>query len=302
MANREHLQILKEGVKAWNAWRSQHLAVVPDLSGGDFRGTVLRYANLKDANLSGADLRDTNLRHANLGRARLDHARLYRAYFSNTRLLETSFAGAVLYETVFADVDLSSAKFLDTCVHKGPSVVDHRTLDRSAPLPVPFLRGCGLPDTLIEATLTRGGMSRYHSCFLSYSSQDQRFAEKLYADLQEHGVRCWFAAEHLQIGEKIRIGIDDSIHRHDRLLLILSRHSVTSQWVEQEVETALARERDEDTTVLFPIRLDDEVMSISRGWPGHIRNTRNIGDFRQWQVPASYEPALARLLRNLEIR
>jgi hypothetical protein len=33
MANPEHLQILRQGVKAWNAWRRQHRDITPDLSG-----------------------------------------------------------------------------------------------------------------------------------------------------------------------------------------------------------------------------------------------------------------------------
>ena len=32
MANQEHLDILKQGVKAWNQWRKEHPEVEPDLS------------------------------------------------------------------------------------------------------------------------------------------------------------------------------------------------------------------------------------------------------------------------------
>ncbi len=31
MANEEHLAILKQGVKAWNAWREEHQETLPDL-------------------------------------------------------------------------------------------------------------------------------------------------------------------------------------------------------------------------------------------------------------------------------
>jgi hypothetical protein len=33
MANPDHLKTLRQGVDAWNAWRNQHPAVAPDLSG-----------------------------------------------------------------------------------------------------------------------------------------------------------------------------------------------------------------------------------------------------------------------------
>jgi hypothetical protein len=46
MANQEHLDTLKQGVDAWNAWRKQHLKVYPDL-----RGVYLSEADLGKANL-----------------------------------------------------------------------------------------------------------------------------------------------------------------------------------------------------------------------------------------------------------
>ena len=41
-------------------------------------------------------------------------------------------------------------KGLETCRHVGPSTIDHRTLQRSGPLPLAFLRDVGLTDTLID--------------------------------------------------------------------------------------------------------------------------------------------------------
>jgi TIR domain-containing protein len=140
-------------------------------------------------------------------------------------------------------------------------------------------------------------LSRTH---VSYSKHDDAFVKRLYADLQGKGVRCWFAPEDLKIGEKIRTGIDESIQHHDKLLLVLSRHAVASQWVEQEVETALEKERKEHRTVLFPIRLDDDIMEIESGWPALIRNTRNIGDFTHWKSYNAYQKALGRLLHDLK--
>jgi hypothetical protein len=104
----------------------------------------------------------------------------------------------------------------------------------------------------------------------------------------------------LKIGAKIRPTIDQTIRLHDKLLLILSENSVKSQWVEQEVETALARERKQDETVLFPIRLDNAVMEIEGGWPALIKNTRNIGDFSRWKEHDAYQKGFNRLLRDLK--
>lgn len=125
-------------------------------------------------------------------------------------------------------------------------------------------------------------------------------AKKLYAHLQDIGVRCWFAPEDLKIGDNIRLGIDQAIRVHDKLLLILSEESINSYWVEHEVETAFAKERITRERVLFPIRIDDSVMSMTNGWAATIHNTRHIGDFRDWQSEAGYAAGFGRLLADLK--
>jgi TIR domain len=141
---------------------------------------------------------------------------------------------------------------------------------------------------------------QFYSCFISYASKDHAFAERLYADLQNHGVRCWFAPEDMKIGDRLRPRIDETIRLYDKLLLVLSRTSVASQWVEEEVEIALARERQHKTTILFPVRIDNTVMTLETGWPALICNTRNIGDFRRWKTHDVYQQAFDRLLRDLK--
>ncbi|NER84179.1 MAG: toll/interleukin-1 receptor domain-containing protein, partial [Leptolyngbya sp. SIO1D8] len=204
-------------------------------------------------------------------------------------------------ETVLANIDLSQAQGLDTCEHFGPSPIDYRTLARSGQLPLSFLRGVGLPDTFIDYIPSLFNQPlQFYSCFISYSSKDEAFAQRLHADLQDKGVRCWYAPEDLPIGAKIRVGIDEAIRRYDKLLLILSEHSVNSQWVEQEVETALEKERERNQLVLFPIRVDEAVMTSGDGWTRLIKNTRNIGNFNHWQDYQSYQKGLERLVRDLK--
>lgn len=140
----------------------------------------------------------------------------------------------------------------------------------------------------------------FYSCFISYSSKDEIFAQKIKQDLDKEGVKCWFAPDDLKIGDKFRATIDESIRIHDKLLLILSTHSLHSNWVEKEVETAFEREQKEQRIVLFPIRLDDSIMTIQNGWPADIRRTRHIGDFRKWRDRSFYRIALKRLLSDLK--
>lgn len=145
-----------------------------------------------------------------------------------------------------------------------------------------------------------GKAIQYYTCFISYSSKDQAVAERLYADLQSKGVRCWFAPEDMKIGDKIRVRIDESIRFYDKLLLVLSEYSIGSDWVEYEVEAALAKEVKEEPTVLFPIRLDATIMESKTAWATHIQRTLHIGDFTTWKNHDDYQKALNRLLSDLK--
>jgi hypothetical protein len=113
-------------------------------------------------------------------------------------------------------------------------------------------------------------------------------------------VRCWIAQEDLKTGDKIRARIDEAIHLQEKLLLLLSEHSIASTWVENEVEAALEREDRQQREVLFPVRLDEAVIQTSRAWAATLRRTRHIGDFTCWTDPQAYQQAFTRLLRDLK--
>jgi TIR domain len=103
------------------------------------------------------------------------------------------------------------------------------------------------------------------------------------------------------MGDGFRSRIDESIQVYDRLLLILSEHSVKSRWVQKEIETAFEKEGKENRIVLFSIRIDEAVMQSAVGWSADIRRQRHIGDFRQWKDHDAYQQALNQLLRDLKV-
>jgi hypothetical protein len=257
-------------------------------------------AHLIQSNLEHARLIRAYLDSANLNEATLRRAELVCATLSNANLTEADLADAVLGGTVLTGVNFTGATGLDKCVHRQPSAIDLPTLRTLGGIRLQFLRGVGLPDVFIEylPSLIGQGIQIY-SCFISYSSKDQAFANRLHADLQRNSVRCWFATEDLKIGDPFRQRIDESIRLHDKLLLILSRDSVNSPWVQDEVEAALERERRENRLVLLPIRIDDAVMKTDKAWAASIRRTRHIGDFSNWRDHDSYQQAFQRLLKDL---
>jgi hypothetical protein len=197
---------------------------------------------------------------------------------------------------------------LDTCHHRAPSTIDYRTLVKSAPLPLSFLRGCGLPDQFIEYLPSLFNQAiQFYSCFISYSTKDQAFAERLHADLQDNGVRCWFAPHTMQGGRKLHEQIDEAIRLYDRLLLILSEHSIKSEWVRTEIARARKRELREKRRMLFPVSLvgfetlrDWECFDADTG-KDSAREIREyfIPDFSEWKNHDDYQNAFGRLLKDL---
>src|SRR5262245_10772604 len=307
MANEAHVARLEEGVASWNVWRAENRDEIPDLSGAALHGAnlhgatlskadltgaklhgailidahlryahltgaILHGANLIDADLTGAILHGASLSKADLSYAILNYAALNGADLNGANLSETYFD-----ETYFTDVDLSKVIGLETCRHQGPSSIDHRTLEKSPNLPLAFLRGIGLPDRLIDYLPSLLNQPiQFYSCLINYSTKDEDLAERLHADLQNKGVRCWFAPRDLPIGAKILDGIDEAIRLRDKMLLILSERSISSDWVENEVQAGLEEERKRGEIVLFPIRLDDAIFNTKEAWAAKLR-ARNIG-------------------------
>ena len=234
MANSEHLAKLKKNIEEWNAWREANPEIEPDLNGAN-----LSKANLSRAHLSWAALRRANLSWAALRRANLSWADL---------------GGANLFETIFGNTNLNDVQGLDTCVHHGPSTIDYRTIAKSEPLlPLVFLRGCGLPDEFIDYLPSLLNQPiQFYSCFISYSTQDQPFADRLYADLQNKNVRCWFASHNIQGGKKIHEQIDEAIRVYDRLLLILSDASMASEWIKDRNRQRTPKGNGSAHTCAFP--------------------------------------------------
>lgn len=116
MADDEHLQIIKQGADAWNAWRRLNPNVKPDLTGISLSGKQASNLRLAHADLSFATMKKANLRGCDVWRAVLNFsdmsgANLSRAFFGKTNMYCSNLSGASINFARFIGSDLSSANF-----------------------------------------------------------------------------------------------------------------------------------------------------------------------------------------------
>jgi hypothetical protein len=149
---------------------------------------------------------------------------------------------------------------------------------------------------------------QFYSCFISYSTKNQHFAERLYSKMRDKGLRVWFSPEDVQGGKKLYDQIDEAIRIYDKLLLVLSSESMNSEWVITEIHNAKRAEIKEGKRKLFPIRLVG--FDAVRDWncfdadsgKDLAREIREyfIPDFSNWKDHDAFEAAFARLLNDLK--
>lgn len=123
--------------------------------------------------------------------------------------------------------------------------------------------------------------------FLSHSSADKAFIRKLATDLTSNGVKVWLDEQNIRVGDSIPESIAQGVAESDFFLIAVSEHSVKSEWVKRELNSALVREIAKRKTAVLPVRLSNVEM------PEAIRDKR-YADFTE-----SYKKGLSDLLEAI---
>jgi uncharacterized protein YjbI with pentapeptide repeats len=101
-----HLEILNQGIDAWQRWRKANPDIPPDLKDADLRGIDLSFADLRAANLTGCNLTGVSLRQAMLRDADLSDV----TGLQSEQLAGADLAGAKLPDSLgslFKDVEFA---------------------------------------------------------------------------------------------------------------------------------------------------------------------------------------------------
>jgi uncharacterized protein YjbI with pentapeptide repeats len=283
----------------------------------DLREAILYKAHLFAGFLMGADLREADLREADL--TVVD--------FNQAKFSKTNFSSAVIGSTTLGSVDLRGAIGLETIDHRSPSTTGIDTIALSqGKIPGAFLRGCGLSDWDIEEVkLYNAGLSNdelenilrnifnlrasrtlkrsplLSPLFISYSHADREFVDKIGAFLTEKGIRYWRDIHDMKAG-RMEKQVDRAIRQNPTVLLVLSKNSLNSDWVEHEVRTARGLEKDMGRDVLCPVALDNCWKDGS--WLKRVMEQvmeYNILDFSAWMDDTKFKGTFNKMNDGLEL-
>ncbi len=117
--------------------------------------------------------------------------------------------------------------------------------------------------------------------FLSYATEDYKYAKKIYDSLQGGGVNVWFDRVSLLPGQQWRDAIKKSIKESRYFLALLSSHSISKKgFVQKELRIALEEleEYPEDDIYIIPIRLDNCIIRS-----GKISDLHWVDMFKSYQ-------------------
>jgi hypothetical protein len=119
------------------------------------------------------------------------------------------------------------------------------------------------------------GTRALQTVFVSYSQPDERMGVSIVEHLKRHGLTVWFAAEDLQPGDSFA-EIFDQIDRCDAFVVLLSRNSEKSPWVNKELDVAITRQLSARPLLLVPVYLEplDHLRKVADLKPIDLREGR----------------------------
>lgn len=125
--------------------------------------------------------------------------------------------------------------------------------------------------------------------FISYASADSTFALQLTAHLESLGYVVWIDRREIVIGASLLTMIGEGIDQADYLIVILSKNTLTSVWVEQEWQVKYCEEITQGKKTILPVIIEDCPI------PPFLRPKR-FADFRH-----GYEVGFAQLATTLHL-
>lgn len=144
--------------------------------------------------------------------------------------------------------------------------------------------------------------------FISYSHKDEPFVCALVREIQKRGIRLWFDRDDISTEARLLrfdTTSDDEtvmlkiltrvIDRAERLLLVASKNSIGSRWVETEVSLVL-KEGERWKIPIDCLLIEKDILPEAPAWVSSLAEVHRLYDFSNWQDPESWGSILPTLL------
>ena len=97
----------------------------------------------------------------------------------------------------------------------------------------------------------------YSKVFISHSTKDKVFVGRLARDLKKNDISTWIDDNEILIADSLPEKIENAIINSKYFIIVLSKNSIHSEWVNREIRIAVKEERDVGNVIVIPLIIDD---------------------------------------------
>lgn len=103
----------------------------------------------------------------------------------------------------------------------------------------------------MEQTISK---TKLYDCFISHASEDKTdFVEELVSNLESKGIKVWYDAKVLNIGDSLRESIDKGLKDSLCGIVVLSKNFFTKQWTDYELNGLVASQMATGLRTILPV-------------------------------------------------
>jgi hypothetical protein len=132
----------------------------------------------------------------------------------------------------------------------------------------------------------RRGPSRDAKVFISHSSRDRVFVEKVVTVLRGHRIAYWYAPKNIVGAQQWQDEIGRALRECNWFLLVLSENARRAKWVKRELAYALENNR-----------YNERILSIVKQQGDYTTLSWTLSSFQQVDFTGGFETACIDLLR-----
>lgn len=107
---------------------------------------------------------------------------------------------------------------------------------------------------MIKKLLETKTETKQYDCFISHASEDKNdFVEALADKLEEKGIKVWYDAHVMNIGDSLRESIDNGLKESLCGIVVLSKNFFAKHWTDYELNGLVARQNSNGQKIILPI-------------------------------------------------